>query len=560
MSKKKKNISPQKSVSEQYTKKSAENAAEKPAAQMPVESEAQKPFITEDKVSDGENAVSAETAEEKDGEKTEEKEGEKDAEKAETAKKDVKKKRSDPRKKYKAMSAAFTAIFVAAVVVVNIIVGILTDRFGLRADLTAQKLYTLSSLTENYLDYFLNTDISITVTSSEKHFEDGGEYFKQVNELLKKISLYSDHISLGYLELEQNPDYAAKFSDEELTQACVVVENKNSGRYRVITPADYFGLDDETAMYYYYNFGYIGNSLIEQEAVSAMLYVSDDDPAKIVFTEGFGENSSDALQKLLNKNGYEVETVDLMTGEIPEDTDVLVIFAPKYDYNSQQLAKIDKFLDNNGSLGKNVFYFASSERSETKNIDEFLSDWGMSVGYSVVDQTNPEYRVFEYMMLQHIEDTDFTSDSYQKGYIIGFNMCPVYIENGTSNETEVLMKTYDGAFDPNTAETGAFNAAVMSSKTNSEGVSRVCAISSDSMAGSFCMALENLANQIFFLGVFDTVCGKNKGVSITPKSFETVYFEMTEGTANILAIVLCIVIPLCIIASGVVIYLRRRHR
>ncbi len=556
MSKKKNNISSKKSGSEKYTKNSAENEAGKPLeneVQKPVENETEKPFITEDKTSDGEKAVSAET------------------EKAETVKEDVKKKRLDPRKKYKAMSAAFTVIFTAAVVVVNIIVGILTDRFGLRADLTAQRLYTLSSLTENYLDYFLNTDISITVTSSEKHFEDGGEYFKQVNELLKKISLYSNHISLGYLELEQNPDYAAKFSDEELTEACVVVENKNSGRYRVITPTDYFGLDDETAMYYYYYYGYIGSSLIEQEAVSAMLYVSDDDPAKVVFTEGFGEHSSDALQKLLDKNGYEVENVNLMTSEIPSDTDVLVIFAPKYDYNSQQLSKIDKFLDNNGSLGKNVFYFASSERSEMKNIDEFLSDWGMSVGYSVVGQTNPDYRILsEYIHLQQIEDTDFTLDSYQKGYIIGSDLCPVYIENGTSNETEVLMKTYDraflkplgyeGEFDSNTAETGIFNDAVMSSKTNSEGVSRVCAIGSDTMAGNFFMSYENVANQIFFLGVFDTVCGKNKGISITPKSFETVYFEMTEGTANILAIVLCIVIPICIIVFGIVIYLRRRHR
>lgn len=481
--------------------------------------------------------------------------------------------RKNPRRKHGVLSLVFTAVFIAAVVVVNIIAGILTDRLGLKADLTASGLYTLDKKTENYLENFLSTDIAITVTSSEKSFVDGGEYFKQVNEILKKISSFGGHITLDYLELEKNPDFAAKFPEEKLSDAYVVVENKNSGRYRVITPVDYFGLEDETAMYYYYYYGYIGSSLIEQEAVSAMLYVSDDDPPKIVFTEGFGEHGGEALNTLLSKNGYEVESVNLLTGDIPEDADVVVIYAPSSDIGGEQLAKLDKFLDNNGGLGKNVFYFASSEQPKTPNIDSFLSDWGLSVGYSVVGHTNPEYLINSqtyYMHLQQIADTDYTSEALEKENILGSDLRPVYTVEGTSNQFDVLMKTYPGAFlypldhegdfDLGSAETGTFNDVVMSSKTSSDKVSRVCAAGSETLAGSALMSYANAGNQMFFLGVFDSVCGKNNGISITPKSFDAVYFEMNANTANVLAIVLCIVIPVCVIAAGVVIYLRRRHR
>ncbi|MCH5203530.1 MAG: GldG family protein [Oscillospiraceae bacterium] len=488
-------------------------------------------------------------------------------------KNDNKRKTLDPRKKHGIMSIAFTAIFITAVVVLNIIVGLLTDRFGLRADLTASGMYTLDKQTEYYLDYFLNTDISITVTSSEKHFVDEGEYFKQINEILQKLSAYSERITLDYLELEQNPDFAARFSGETLVNDYVVVENKKSGRYRIITPIDYFGLDDETAMYYYYYYGYIGNSLIEQEAVSAMIYVSDDDPAKIVFTEGFGEHGSEALSRLLSKNGYDVETVNLLTGELPEDADAVVIYAPSSDLNAEQLAKLDKFLDNNGKLGKNVFYFASSDQPKTPNIDGFLSDWGLEIGYSVIGHTNPDYMLNAqtyYMHLQQVELTDFTEESYKKGFILGSDLRPVYTLPGTSNAFDVLMRSYEkaflypldneGEFDLAGAETGIFNDVVMSTKRSSDSVSRVCAAGSETLAGNTLMSYANAGNQTFFLGVFDSVLGKNKGISITPKSFETIYFDMSAGTANVFAVILCIVIPVGIVVFGVVIYFRRRHR
>ena len=60
--------------------------------------------------------------------------------------------------------------------------------------------------------------------------------------------------------------------------------------------------------------------------------------------------------------------------------------------------------------------------------------------------------------------------------------------------------------------------------------------------------------------VYNYISGKTDGVTITSKNFETVGFDMNQGSANVLAIILCIVIPILVIVLGIVIWVRRRHR
>ena len=54
--------------------------------------------------------------------------------------------------------------------------------------------------------------------------------------------------------------------------------------------------------------------------------------------------------------------------------------------------------------------------------------------------------------------------------------------------------------------------------------------------------------------------GKDDGITIKSKTFSNVTFEMNAATANVLAVVLCIVIPVLVIVLGIVIWVRRRHR
>lgn len=476
-----------------------------------------------------------------------------------------------------ALSVVLTVVFIAAVVVLNVIVGIISDRVNTAADLTAEGIYSLDAKTENFLNDTLTSDVTITVLNSEKTFEDLDASYKQVNEILKKMEMQSSHVEIKYLDIDQNPNYTSQFKGETLAANYIVVECEKTGRHKIISPYDYFSFNQNYLQYY--GAYIVESSNIEQEAVSAMMYTTSDRLVRVAFTEGYNESDySAALKTLLSRNGYEVESLPLATTEeIDPGIDYVVIYAPSLDMDTEQLAKLDKFLDNNGNFGKNVIYFASVVQPKTPNIDEFLADWGLSVGYDMIGQTDGNYLLSAdtaFAHLQQICDTDYTKNVYGTSlYTYGMYNRPVYtLDSGRSDKT-VLMKSYDNAFlfpldeelaeefDYNNAVTGEFNDAVIAQRSTETGVSsRVCAVGSDVLASSAMMSYTNSNNAEFFVGMWNYISGREQGITIKAKSLVPATFEMSVKTANSLSIALCIVIPICVIVFGIVIWLRRRHR
>ena len=471
-----------------------------------------------------------------------------------------------------ALSAAFTILFIAAVVVVNVIVWTISDRIDTSADLTVAAIFSLDEATENYLESSLDTDVQITVLNTEKEFEDQDGSYKQVSEILKKMAMLNDHISVRYLNVDQNPNYTSKFKGETLAANYIVFECEKTDRHRIISPYDYFSFNQGYLQYY--NRYVVESSNIEQAAVSALMYTTSERLIRVAFTEGYRESEgSEALKQLLSNSGYEVETLPLnTTPEISSDIDFVVIFAPLIDIDKDQLAKLDKFLDNNGSYGKNVIYFASTEQPKTPNIDEFLSDWGLAVGYEVIGQSDENYMLSAataYAHLQSICDTDYTKNVYGTRLLTyGIEQRPVYALDGSSNERTVLMKSFDGAFvypldseeqnnfNYDSAERGEYNDVIVSQRSGS----RVCAVGSDLLASSVMMSYSNSSNADFFVGMWDYISGREQGVTIKPKSLVPAVFDMSVKTANTLSVILCVVVPVGVIALGIVIWIRRRHR
>lgn len=475
----------------------------------------------------------------------------------------------NPRKfKHKTVSIIVTISFIAVVVLLNVIVGIISDRVNITADLSADGVYTLDVQTENYVKTALNSDVTITVLSTEETFE-SDKNNRQVSEILKEMARLNDHIELNYLDLNQNPNYTSRFKGETLAANYIVVENEKNNRHRIITPQDYFGIKDDQAAAYYYYYGIVGGYYIEQETLSAMIYATDEKLVKVAFTEGYNECDSSTLRNLLIKNGYEVETVNLTTSEIPTDADIAVIFAPTIDIDYAQLKKLDRFLENDG---KTVFYFASTLQPETPNIEEFLSDWGLSVGYSVIGQHDTQYLMSSitlYAHLQQVFDTDYTHSAYGKNlYMPGADLRPIITTDRAGITLTPLVKTYDKAFlypldlgenehfDTDKAENGVFNDIVISDN----GKSKVCAIGSESFTGSVLTSYSNSVNADLFMELFRSVSGKAENITINPKQSTVITFEMSASTAKVLAIVLCIAIPVAVIAFGIGVWIYRRHK
>ena len=509
--------------------------------------------------------------------------------------------------KHGTLAVVFTVIFLAAVVVLNVIVSMISDRIDTTADLSDTGIYTLDDETIAYLDD-LTMDVTVSVMNSETDFEGGGTYYKSVNELLKKMEMHNGHFKVQYLKIDQNPDFTSRFNGETLNTNYIVVEAEETGRHRIITPGSYFtcnALRNQFSQYgypeayidqyveQYVNSSYasqvIDGSNVEQAAISAMLYVTNTDPVRVAFTEGFGESDSSSLSNLLSKNGYDVETINLQSvAEIDSGIDYIVMFAPSMDYDNENLDKLAKFLDNDGAFGKNLIYFSNGQAYYNKtsedsaalvNLSAFLAEWGIQIGDSYIMQTNPEYTYGNMAIAQvlDIQDTDYAGDVYGNslftydGYVRPVIRIWGEDKSKSGIEQKVLIKTYDGAylrpmstlsdseFDISSAESGVFNDAVCAFKihSTSQEVSRVVAFGSELFPD---VSYSNSNNQDFLVNMFNYISGKTEGVTITSKAFSMVGFDMNQGSANVLAVILCVVVPVVVIVLGIVIWVRRRHR
>lgn len=500
------------------------------------------------------------------------------------------------RLKHGALSVVFTVIFVAAIVLINIIFNMVLDRFDVSADLTDKSMYSIDQTTVDYLAG-IDDSISIIVTAEETNFESASSYYKQVSEIVKAFSSANMRISASYLDLDENPAFYSKYG-ATLSTGSIIVESEKTGRNVIITPTDYlspkYTLDGDEisaeyySMYYQMGLGSSGRLLVEYYAaaekclLSGIMSVTNEDPVRVaVLTEDYGASRPEALCELLEANAYIIEDLKITSVEtIDSDYDFIILFAPIYDFSNDDLNKIDMWLDNGGRYDKNMFYIAASAVDELPNINKYLEGWGLSMGTGYVYQTSdygyaasPTYQQLSPAEGSYSEGVDITTKA-----TYGDRLKPITLlfEEYSIYSTEAIVSSFEGAvvapfdglsdFDPSKAEqSGSFPVLASAEKIFYEGVephqSRIYAASGHFMLDSTFMQSEYCNNSDIFLNVFNVASGKDRlEISVSPKSFTIETFEITASQRQAITIVFAVVLPLAVVAAGVVVIVRRKRR
>lgn len=500
------------------------------------------------------------------------------------------------RFKYGALSVTFTVIFTAAIVLINIIFNMVLDRFDISADLTDNSMYSIDPATTDYIKG-IDSKVTFTVTVEETDFENAGNYYKQVSEIVKTFASNNTNITAQYLDLDSNPAFYSKYG-ATLTAGSIIIESEKTGRNVIVTPNDYLSpkysfngneiTADEYSMYYQLGYGSSGYLGIEYYAaaercfLSGIMSITDETPVRVaVLTEDYGASAPSALMEMLEANAYIVEEIRISNVEaIDADYDFVILFAPIYDLTNDDLNKIDIWLDNGGKYDKNFMYIAAYEVDVLPNLNAYLKDWGISIESGYVFQTN-DYAfngASTYQILE-LQEGDYTAgiDTRTK-QTHGDRMKPIELlfDEYSIYKTEAIVSSYSGSvvapfegldgFDASTAErSGAFPVVAGSSKTFYEGVephqSRVYAVSGDFMVDSRFMQSNYTNNSDIFLNIFNFACGKDKvEISVSPKSFSVQTFEITASQVQGITIVFAIVVPLLVVAAGAVVIVRRKRR
>lgn len=470
--------------------------------------------------------------------------------------------------KYGGFSLLITAIFLAAIVLFNIFAGILTSRFYLKADLTAMKLFSLSSEAEEVLRN-LREDIEVVVlTPTEDDL--------MTNILQQYNAAAGGRISFRYLDPNLNPNLSEEYPGiSAFTEGDVIVK---SGRR-----SKSFNMRAMITQTYDANMEVVQAFNADQELIYAIQYVLNEEVAHAVFIGGHEEAENAALRTMLERYGYECSDVNLVMEEIPEDTDLVIINAPTRDFNDFEIEKLDVYM---GSGGNTIVGYDFQTTGLTA-FDQYLAEWGVEVqNQLILDYTyNFNYPYFLGARVVGDADTPASMSLYGEqqvavGLLYGRPIRSVWPtgEQGTRVFSPILT-----TFETSYAKDGGNQVApdaleqaegdVQGPFTVGASVRQSQYDDADNQFDSYMIVLNSglIVNEILELstqfnnymvpaGLLTDLNPYSGGdVYIPAKPAVSAYLEVTPGQVTSVLVILVILVPLAIIIAGILTWRRRKN-
>lgn len=469
--------------------------------------------------------------------------------------------------KHGSLAIALVVVVISLVIIFNALMSVIDKKVKFSVDMTSNKIFSLTDNSKNFIKN-LDKDIQIVVLSSENEFinQSGYEkYFQQANEVIKEYARTSNKIKVVYKDVTEDPTYLAQYETENVSKGSIIV--KTEDKYKIIAANDLFEI--QTASYQ----AQVTASKAEQILTSAILYVSSEGQAKIALLTGYGEQEASGLENLLSINNYQVDKINLLTSDISSDAIMAVIFAPSKDYDAAGVEKLNKFMENNGKYGKHLLVVSNYEVRSFANLNSVLNNWGVNIEPSVAFETDTSKIISKNMSVFGYV-AEYANDAYSSKlknssipFFTPYSNALKIIDNSVAKPM-LTLSAKSGSYpldskDDNITDkiTGNVPVAVVSEKKMNENadVSKIFVFGSYLAFSQNFLSQTSISNSDYIINMFNSITGQ-KQIIIEPKSFESTELTISELSSNLLGIVFCVIIPLAILAVGVIIICYRKYR
>jgi hypothetical protein len=484
--------------------------------------------------------------------------------------------------RYGFVSVCITLVVIAVIVLFNVVLTALFKRFPLDIDLTEDQVFEISGQTKDFLAE-LDQDVDIYVLNTESSFTSGNQYFIQANEVIRRYAQYSPLVRIEYVDLIRNPDFPSRFPGLDAGISDIVIVSGN--RTRKVSPRDLFNIQTvQTSPYGGYG-EVIASSKAEQTMTSALLGVTSRKSSLAVVIGGHGELNVEAFTELLQMNVWEVVSINTITEAIPPEASLLILAAPERDLSVEELEGIDSFLE--GGKDRIFFYLTSlgqpslADQSALPNLDAFLAEWGLAADSGIVFETNSSRIIGDspYLSFAEYAEDDYSKTAAQQElYPVLPQSRPLRLiyEAQRYRRTKVLIRSSPSAgirppdapldWAPNPQDLRAdipLLALSSSTRNNVDGdivSSHVLVCGSTAAWNPSILGSVNIANSGYFLDLLGRLAGQEARLYIQDKTLGFSNLNITLDLVIILTLIFVILVPLAVLISGIVVWLRRRHR
>lgn len=449
-------------------------------------------------------------------------------------------------------SIVLTAIVLALLIVVNLFVSALPVS-ATKYDISSSKLYSITSNTKAVVNN-LEQDVTIYWVVQADQEDD------VIENLLSKYESLSKHIEVVKKNPDVFPTFTEQYTSESVPNNSLIVESGDRSRYIsyndiYVTEADMYS--------YYYTTSFDGEGAI----TSAIDYVVTEELPKVYVLEGHGESElPSTFADTIEKENMEVNTVSLlMTEEVPEDADAVIIYSPNSDISKEEANMLIAYAQNGGKL----FVSAGPVKEESfTNLNSILEYYDISVTEGIVVEGDKNYYAFgyPYILMPDMEESEITNSLISENY---YPILPLAqgLEIGSSSAATGLLTTSDAAFSKvagfelDTYEKedgdidGAFTLAV-SIETDGEG--QIIWFGASDFLDDMYNAYSSGANVDLAMNSLSSLVGEREAIAIRSKSLNYNYLSISESQSSFLKTLMIGVFPLAYLGIGIYMIIRKR--
>ena len=425
-------------------------------------------------------------------------------------------------------------------------------------DTSASRLYSLSPQTEE-IAAGLTEDVTLYLVAPT------GEEDETLLRLLQKYEALSEHITTSTVDPVLSPTFVQTYTSAKVSDNSILVVGAE--RSRVIRNSDLYPSN------YDYDTGRTSTEFDgEGQITSAIYYVTSDAVSKIYLVTGHGEDAlSESFTAALEKEGVAQESLNLTTvSQIPEDAGCLFFNVPVSDLSEGEAAVLTSYLEQGGRM----VLISGITSAQMPNLDRVLSAYGVAAAQGMIVESDSNGAIPSYpnFLLPQIRSHAITDPFLQEN---GLLLLPnahaiVHLDEVRSTVSiEDLLVTSEASYlktDTSTLSyqegdlTGPLSVGVAITEDTAQGETKLVWFSSSTLLAEDFDEMVGGNNTDLVLNAIGWMTEQDNGISIRPKATSSTSLRLTGAQAAGWAVLFVLVIPLIVLAVGIIFFVRRRKK
>jgi len=468
-----------------------------------------------------------------------------------------------------------TAVVLVATILLNVVVSLMSDKLpGMSIDLTSKGAFQLSE-TSIKLAQNVKKDLKITFLDDKQSYRSkasSNTYYAQVMAIAEEYGKYNNKISAEYVSIVDNPNLENKYPQETLSADNIIVSCGD--KYRILDQYDIFNVKS-----YYSTYSYIASSKAEEAFDGAILSVTSTESTKLAIVEDNSTEDFTYFKNILEQNNYELVSVKLEQEDIPKDAKMLIVFTPEKDFSKTAAKKIRTYLENNKEYGKNMLYIPSSKTYKTPNLDEVLSDWGITVGDGLayeLESSSVYGRNMYDGILCYMGSNAFTSKfDDNSAPVISSYARPITLDSDAETQSLLQYSSKSGVCPSDADDSYDFtgnakgniiiagygvNGIFANDKKSSDKISTVFVFGSSTMFEKTILA-STYSDQKYILAMLSESCGRvDQEITVEAKELTQYDVQIDNNSASVIGLVCYVGLPIAVICAGLIVFVKRRNK